>query len=595
MPMKGSTGMDLPRFMALIRARWRLIAAIVGAAILLALLLSATRPDRYTASADLLFGQTTAAEEILAGGATTTTELPETTTATNLQLASLDTVAASVAKKLPGTTIDELKSAVSVRAAGDSNLVTVTAEWGTATGAARVANAFADAIVTSRRAAAEREIQRGIDALAKQLPKIIAPTDTAAAATQARINTLEALKDAQTAKVQVVEAATPPDNRSSPTPLRNAFIAALAALLLAVFLVVLLARFDDPIGDEDDLTDMIGAPVLTRIPDVGDSLLLTQTWYPNQEPGFLEAFEFLRLNLDLMGHDRGSAVLAVTSPKATDGKTTVVAWLARSLALNGAEVVAVDLDVRNPQLHNYFDFPEETGNGVLDALLELTYDREDAADGAAGRDGNGEAQLVEAGATHGRRAYSDEDINVGLAELVRCRGNTRRAARSLSAAGHDIPESALRRWRDDHPELYAEMRAARRRGTVAAPHLRLLAGNNHPQLPAGLIARGRLEEMFAELRQDAEFVLVDTVPVSTVADASAVAAAADGVILVVDLNSTRRKDLLAAKQQLAHARAKIVGVVVNRARADIAVYHAPGPDHWGRALAKPPLDDPTQR
>ena len=51
-------------------------------------------------------------------------------------------------------------------------------------------------------------------------------------------------------------------------------------------------------------------------------------------------------------------------------------------------------------------------------------------------------------------------------------------------------------------------------------------------------------------------MLVDTVPVSTVADASAVAAAADGVLLVVDLDRARRRELLTAKRQLANARAE---------------------------------------
>jgi polysaccharide biosynthesis transport protein len=97
-------------------------------------------------------------------------------------------------------------------------------------------------------------------------------------------------------------------------------------------------------------------------------------------------------------------------------------------------------------------------------------------------------------------------------------------------------------------------------------------------VPTGVIARARLRQLFDDLRQDADFVLVDTVPVSTVADASAVAAAADGVILVVDLGHARRRDVLAAQQQLANARAKVFGIVVNRAAVDQPVYRAPQDD-----------------
>jgi polysaccharide biosynthesis transport protein len=73
-------------------------------------------------------------------------------------------------------------------------------------------------------------------------------------------------------------------------------------------------------------------------------------------------------------------------------------------------------------------------------------------------------------------------------------------------------------------------------------------------------------------------VLVDTVPVSTVADASAVAAAVDGVILVVDLDRVRRRDVLTAKKQLGNARAKLLGIVVNRTAVDFPAYHVPEVD-----------------
>ena len=348
--------------------------------------------------------------------------------------------------------------------------------------------------------------------------------------------------------------------------MRNALIAGAVALILALFLVVLLARFEDRIGNEDELAELMGATILSRIPDVSRSQRIRHIWEPNQDPAFLEAFEFLRMNLQLMGSAGGGLVIAVTSPTPGDGKTTVVAWLARSLALSEADVMAVDLDLRKPELHTYFDASGEAKDGVLAALLESQNDA-DGGGPAPARERDPEAESEEA-RRHGRRIYSEDDITAGLVELARVRGNARRAARSLKAAGRDVSESTLRRWRILHAQIYAEIRAERIKGTVAAPHLRLLAGGTHRQLPTGMIAKERLRLLFDQLRQDTDYVLVDTVPVSTAADASAVAAAADGVLLVVDRERARRRDLLAAKKQLANSRADVLGIVLNNSAVD---------------------------
>ena len=574
--MTGYLGMDLPRFLALVRARKWLIAAIVVAAGALALVASLTQSDRYQASADLIFGRTTNADAIITGGATDVAEDPVRAAATNLALASLDTVATRVKQRFRGSaTVDEIRSAVSIHSQGESDVVSVTAEWSSPEQAAAIANAFATEIVAQRRETAQADIQRGIDALKARVPA--APTSaaerTSAATIEGKITDLESLKALTTGNVHIAESATPPDHRSSPKPVRNAIIAGFVAAILALFLVVLLARFDDRIRDEDELAELMETSVLTRIPAVERSRRLTQVWTPHQDRAFLESFEFLRLNLQLMGRDGDSMVVAMTSPTANDGKTTVVGWLARALALSGDEVVAVDLDLRKPELHTYFNANREPGDGVLEALLSAATEN-GGPPPALEHDDDAEADDAHDDRPQGRRVYTSDDINIGLDELARLGGNARKAARSLKAAGRDISESTLRRWKDIHAPLYAEIRAARTRGIVAAPHLRLLPGNHHPELPSGLIARGRLRHLFDELRMDADWVLVDTVPVSTVADASAVASAADGVILVIDLERVRRRDLLAAKKQLANARATILGIVLNRAPVDFPVYHA---------------------
>jgi tyrosine-protein kinase len=575
--MTGYIGMDLPRFMSVLRARRWLIIGIVAAAAILAFGYSLSQPSRYKANADLLFGQTTNADAIITGGAADTGTVPEREAATNLALASLDSVATNVKRRFPtSASSEELKKAVTVSAQGTSDVVTVTAEWDSPSKAAALANAFATEIVAFRRQSAQADIQRAIDALTARVPPkpATAAQRALAADLQGKIADLEALKQTTTGNVRLVERATPPTGRSSPKPVLNAIVAAFVALVLALFAVLLLARLDDRIDDEDELAALLGTSVLARIPEAGRRRP-THVWSADQNPSFLEAFEFLRLNLQLVGADAGSQVIAVTSPAPGEGKSTVVGWLARSLALSGEEVMAVDLDLRKPQLHAYLNAPREPGTGVLDALLAT--DESEQQSRHALPSGDDDDPRNEHGSRSHGHTHSIDDITAALAELSRQGGNARRAARSLKAAGRDVSESTLRRWRDTHAELYAEIRSARVRGADVAPHLRLLTGGKH-DLSAGLIARGRLQHLFAQLCQDADYVLVDTFPVSTVADASAITAAADGVILVVDLPQARRRQLLTAKRQLANARANVLGIVVNRAGVDFPVYHLPEAD-----------------
>jgi hypothetical protein len=88
-----------------------MIAGIVAGAALLALVWSLAQPSRYEANADLLFGQTTSADTVITGATGDTGASPDRDAATNLALASLDTVAANVRRGFRGpVTVQELRT-----------------------------------------------------------------------------------------------------------------------------------------------------------------------------------------------------------------------------------------------------------------------------------------------------------------------------------------------------------------------------------------------------------------------------------------------------------------------------------------------------
>jgi capsular exopolysaccharide synthesis family protein len=101
---------------------------------------------------------------------------------------------------------------------------------------------------------------------------------------------------------------------------------------------------------------------------------------------------------------------------------------------------------------------------------------------------------------------------------------------------------------------------------TGTPGIRLLPAGPLMPVPASVLAGTKgMDHVLSRLVGAADYVLVDTSPVTIGADTSAIAASVDATVMVVDLETARRDVLAAAVEQLRAARANIVGVVVNRA------------------------------
>ena len=189
-----------------------------------------------------------------------------------------------------------------------------------------------------------------------------------------------------------------------------------------------------------------------------------------------EAYRAVRTALYFSIRGGGHKVIQVTSPDPGDGKTTLAANLAVSIADSGKKILLIDADFRRPRLHKIFAVDSDCGfSSVI----------------------NGEAELPDA-----------------------------------------IQPTCVE-------------------------NLSVMPCGPKPSNPAELLTLPRVKELIDVLRDDFDFVILDTPPVLVVTDPCAVAPRVDGVLMTIRISKNARPDAVRAAGVLATLGANVLGIVVN--------------------------------
>ncbi|MGE0823778.1 MAG: polysaccharide biosynthesis tyrosine autokinase [Candidatus Binatia bacterium] len=139
-----------------------------------------------------------------------------------------------------------------------------------------------------------------------------------------------------------------------------------------------------------------------------------------------------------------------------------------------------------------------------------------------------------------------------------------------------------------HPHCHTVLRASRGTGltefltgqrelaevirATRVERLSFLSGGSIPPNPAELLGSKRMRAALLFLYNLYDYVLIDSPPLGVVSDAIVLSTHADGVILVVDSQNTSSRTAKDACSRLEHARAKLLGVVLNKVDARSGEY-----------------------
>lgn len=105
------------------------------------------------------------------------------------------------------------------------------------------------------------------------------------------------------------------------------------------------------------------------------------------------------------------------------------------------------------------------------------------------------------------------------------------------------------------------------------PDLKVLPVGTVPPNPAELLSSQRLAELLLTVREDFDYVLLDSSPTKFVSDPAILAAQSDGVLLTFSAQKTRKGDVRRAVHALTVVGANILGTVMNNVKGSDEVYY----------------------
>jgi capsular exopolysaccharide synthesis family protein len=366
-PGAGPTLRSYARLVA--RRKWWVVAAVLVATAV-SLAIGVTQPRQFSATAQVLVQSSTGPSSLASD--------PQQVTATEVQTMLELVTSASVVGQVRAV----LGSAPPVQASevGQTNIIDITAAAAAPDLAARVANTYARQFVTSQEQAATRnaasavgELNHQIRAAGRQIKELHAGHGSAAeiralvnqqAVLRAQLSQVQVGGAAATQALALVTPAQPPSAPSTPRPAQDTALGLAAGLVLGLAAAFLRDSLDDAVSTKEAAEQLAGAPVLALVP-------MVTSWRKRNRPLVVtlarpaapatEAYRSLRTSLQFARQEHELRTILVTSPAASEGKTSTLANLGAVFAQAGYRVLMVSCDLRKPRLGQFFGIDEQAG------------------------------------------------------------------------------------------------------------------------------------------------------------------------------------------------------------------------------------------
>jgi polysaccharide biosynthesis transport protein len=363
----------LSDYLALVRRRkWIILQAVVLIPVL-AVLLSMQQQPVYSASAEVLLSRQNLAAALAGIQDPLAFQDPSRMGQTEADRARAPEVAeraveAAEAPRSPG----ELLSNSEVSPKSNADLLVFTVRDTDRDLAVSLANAYALEYTRFRQESDSRDLRSARTQLTERIRELEASglgRESELLSNlidkEQELRTLEALQTSNTSLSRPAGGAS----QIEPRVVRNGILGVLLAVVLGLGLAFLWDALDRRVRSEKEIQDVLGIPLVARLPEPPRRLRRSNTLAMIAEPSSLdaEAFRVLRTSVEFLNLDHQAKTIMVTSAQEGEGKSTTIANLGVALARAGRRTVLVDLDLRRPALGRMLDVPQRPG--ITDVVL----------------------------------------------------------------------------------------------------------------------------------------------------------------------------------------------------------------------------------
>src|SRR5438094_2743156 len=332
-------------------------------------------------------------------------------------------------------------------------------------------------------------------------------------------------KDVKANAVSVIEHSPLPNFPVSPRPTKTIMLGLLGGLAVGLAFVFGADALDRSIKTVDQAETTLGLPVFAAVPDTTDegpvSRLKRRTKafrssnyrvvVETPESPAAEAFRTLRAELSLSGPEAERKVSLFTSAVPNEGKSFTSANYSLALAQQGYRVLLIDGDLRRPNMHKIFRFPE--------ANIK-----------------NGSEENTAPGVT---------DCLVGEADIA--------------SAAREIPAGEFQ-FVDENIAVTGNIL------TATGGQLFVLAGGRRAPNPAEILAGPFFGQLINEAAKLFDRVVIDSAPILAVSDTLLMTPYVQTVCIVLRARKTPRPAVRRAISLLAKSGIRPAGLVLNRLR-----------------------------